>query len=330
MKGEGLETEALRPLPFDCSRRRYFRLPKALLMDAPPPYESTTQFQHLGQILEETGLSVPRIYAADHKHGFLLIEDFGELPYRKAIQQGISEKLLYGETIRALIHLHQHCHPELVSGSHAILSTGSRSKFGMTSKNEEPSQGLPTYTQDFFIKKASLFLEWNDVSFSEKAKEEFKHLWEEAFRHQPHLPYTLTLRDVMVDNLLWLPQRQGWQRCGFIDFQDGSWGPITYDLVSLLEDARRDISPVFAQEMLEIYFEAFPDLLRDDFWASYSLWGAQRTTRILGVFFRQAKREGNRQYLVHIPRLKKILARDLQHPSLKGLRAWFQMYGDLA
>jgi len=275
-------------------------------MDAPPTHESTTQFQFLGQILEDAGLSVPRIYAADHEHGFLLIEDFGDLPYRKAIQQGISEKLLYGETIQALVHLHQ-----------------------QTSTNEEFSQELPTYTQDLFLKNASLFLEWNETSFSEHAKEEFKNLWVEAYHQQPQLPYTLTLRDVMVDNLLWLSDRHGFHRCGFIDFQDGSWGPITYDLVSLLEDARRDISSAFAQEMLEIYFGAFPALSRDDFLASYYLWGAQRTTRILGVFFRQAKREGNLQYLVHIPRLRKILARDLQHPSLQGLWNWFQAYGGL-
>jgi len=279
-------------------------------MDAPPPHESTTQFQHLGQVLQDAGLSVPRIYAADHEHGFLLIEDFGDLPYRKAIEQGMSEKLLYTEAIQALIHLHRECRPE--------------------SKNGPLSQGLPTYTQDLFIKNACLFLEWNDASFSEKAKEEFKNLWEDAYCQQPHLPYTLTLRDVMVDNLLWLSDRQGFQRCGFIDFQDGSWGPVTYDLVSLLEDARRDISPSFAKEMLEIYFQAFPNLSRDDFWASYSLWGAQRTTRILGVFFRQAKREGNTQYLAHIPRLRKILERDFQHPSLQGLNAWFQAYGRLA
>ena len=77
----------------------------------------------------------------------------------------------------------------------------------------------------------------------------------------------------MVDNLLWLPLRQGFKRCGFIDFQDALWGPISYDLVSLLEDARRDISPGFAKRMLEIYFKAFPDLSREDFWASYSFGG---------------------------------------------------------
>ncbi len=275
-------------------------------MDAPPPHESTTKFQVLGQILKDAGLSVPHVYAADHTNGFLLIEDFGDLPYRKALHQGMSEKLLYAETMGALVHLHA-----------GVLPTSSN------------DNSLPTYTQELFVNNACLFLDWNDQSFSETAQTDFKDLWTEAYQNQPCLPSTLTLRDVMVDNLLWLAGRSGFQRCGFIDFQDGAWGPITYDLVSLLEDARRDVCPSFAQEMLDIYFEAFPALSRDDFFTSYYLWGAQRTTRILGVFVRQAKREGNTQYLAHVPRLKKILERDLQDPSLQPLRTWFQAYGGL-
>jgi aminoglycoside/choline kinase family phosphotransferase len=189
---------------------------------------------------------------------------------------------------------------------------------------------IPTYTQELFIKNASLFLDWSEIPFSESAQEEFKGLWKEAYLHQPQLPHTLTLRDVMVDNLLWLSDREGFQRCGFIDFQDGSWGPITYDLVALLEDARRDISPSFAREMLEIHFAAFPTLSRDDFWASYYLWGAQRTTRILGVFFRLAKRDGKVHYLTHVPRLWKTLKRDLEHSSLHAIGDWFRLYGGLA
>jgi len=155
----------------------------------------------------------------------------------------------------------------------------------------------------------------------------FKEVWESAYQNQPSIHHSLMMRDVMVDNLLWLPSRQGFKRCGFIDFQDGTWGPALYDLVSLLEDARRDISPGFAKEMLKIYFEAFPDLSQENFWASYSLWGAQRSTRILGVFSRLAKRDGKPQYLSHLPRLWKYLERDLCHSNLKEVRKWFQAYG---
>lgn len=304
LRREGLEKEPVTPLPVDASGRRYFRLSGALLMDAPPAHENTAQFDYIAQILKEVGLSVPHIYVADHTHGFLLLEDFGDLPYRQAIQQGVCEKLLYGEAVGALGWLHS-----------------------CLSRIEEVV--VPTYTLDLFLKNAGLFLEWTDFSFSEKAKDDFKDLWEEAYLNQPFLPQTLVLRDVMVDNLFWLPSRQGVKRCGFIDFQDATWGPITYDLVSLLEDARRDISPSFAADMVDIYLQNFPDLSRDDFFASYALWGAQRTTRILGVFSRLAKRDGKPHYLSHVPRLWTIIERDLQHPSLQGLRKWFEVYGGL-
>ncbi len=304
LRSAGLEKETVIPLPMDASTRRYFRLPSALLMDAPPPHEGTAQFDYIAQILKEVGLSVPHIYAADHTHGFLLLEDFGDLAYRHAIHQGVCEKLLYSEAIGALGVLHS-----------SLLTI------------EELS--VPAYTLDLFLKNACLFLEWTDFSFSESAKDDFKDLWEEAYLNQPLLPQTLALRDVMVDNLFWLPNRQGMKRCGFIDFQDAARGPITYDLVSLLEDARRDIAPSFAADMLDIYLQNFPDLSRNDFFASYALWGAQRTTRILGVFSRLAKRDGKPHYLAHVPRLWKTIERDLQHPSMQGLRKWFEAYGGL-
>ena len=128
----------------------------------------------------------------------------------------------------------------------------------------------------------------------------------------------------MVDNLLWIPGQTGFKRCGFIDFQDGVWGPITYDLVSLLEDARRDITPHFGREMAERYLKAFSELDQHDFWTSYNLWGAQRCTKILGIFSRLSKRDNKPQYLAHLPRVKRILERNLSHPSLKALQQWFQ------
>lgn len=300
LKREGLHKAPVTSLPVDASKRRYFRLPNALLMDAPPPDEKTAPFEFIAELLNDVGLSVPRIYASDHTHGFLLIEDFGDLLYSRALEDGVCEKLLYGETINALIHLHQQV--------------------------SENMANFPPYNSDVFLREAEVFTEWYGLSLSEKEIEDFKDIWADAFKSQPILPESFVMRDVLVDNLLWLPIRQGFNRCGFIDFQDAVWGPISYDLVSLLEDARRDISPQFAQEMLEIYFEAFPDLSREDFWASYSLWGAQRCTKILGVFSRLAKRDGKPKYLAHLPRVKRILARDLQHPSLKNIRQWFDTY----
>lgn len=269
-----------------------------LLMDAPPPHESTHNFQTMADLLRAVGLSVPQIYGADHEHGFLLVEDFGELTYRKALQMGYSEPLLYEEVMKALIHLHQHA--------------------------LENKSNLPLYSLDLFLKEAEIFLEWYDLDISPQAQEDFKGLWTHAYEHQPPIPQSIILRDVLADNLMWLPDRKNFERCGFLDFQDGVWGPVTYDLVSLLEDARRDISLQFGKQMVAIYFQAFPHLDPENFWASYHLWGAQRCTKILGIFSRLAKRDGKTHYLTHLPRVKMILERDLAHPTLRAVQLWYK------
>ncbi len=303
LKKEGFENQPLIPLPVDASKRRYFRLPQALLMDAPPPHEKTDSFVFIAKMLNKVGLSVPLIYASDPTHGFLLIEDLGELTYRKSLERGLSEELLYKEALRGLSHLHQNM--------------------------IQNKDNFPLYTLDAFLTETEVFLEWYGLDLSEKTKKDFRHMWQEAYENQPSLPQSFVMRDVLIDNLLWLPSREEGRRCGFIDFQDCLWGPITYDLVSLLEDARRDITPQFARESLEIYFRAFPHLSREELWESYSLWGAQRSTKILGVFSRLAKRDGKSHYLSHLPRVWKILERDLQHPSLKDVRQWFHVYAGL-
>ncbi len=296
LKAHGLEQATLLPLPGDASGRRYFRLPNALLMD--DPSDDTVQFQFIADVLQGCGLSVPQIYEADHLNGFLLIEDWGDQSYRKALEQ-IPEKTLYETTIRSLIHLHQNL--------------------------SEPVVGIPFYDSNLFLEKASLFTEWYEDPLSETAKADFKQLWESAYHNQPQVPHSLALRDVMVDNLIWLPKRSGMNKSGFIDFQDGSWNPITYDLFSLLQDARRDVDPVLADDLLELYINSFPNLDPKDFYASYALWGAQRTTRIIGTFYRLARRDRKPQYLRYIPRLKDTLEICFSHPNLWELRDWFKM-----
>lgn len=298
LQKNGLEDEECLPLPSDASGRQYSWFSHALLMDAPPPHEDTKAFEHIARLLLEVGLSTPKIYAADHLNGFLLLEDFGDLTYRHALEEGISEALLYEEAINALVHLHK--------------------------EMRRNTTGLPSYDRTLFLDRASLFTMWYDLPFSVQAKADFLGLWEEAFQNQPPVPQRLILRDVMIDNLFWLPKREGFRRCGFIDHQDARWGPVSYDLVSLLQDARRDVSGALAREMIRIYLKAFPRLSREDFMASYALWGAQRNTRILGVFSRLARRDGKDNYLQYIPRVWKYLEQNLAHPSLAALRKWFE------
>lgn len=297
LEKHGLEEEELLPLPADASKRRYFLLSHTLIMDAAPPHEDTKAFENITNLLQEAGLTVPKIYAADHKNGFMLLEDFGDLTYRKALEDGHDELLIYKEVINALAHLHE--------------------------KVKKNTTKLPSYSLDLFLDRASLFIQWSDLPLSQGTKEDFIGLWTEAFKNQPAVPQSIMMRDVMVDNLFWLPKKEGHKRSGFIDYQDARWGPVTYDLVSLLEDARRDVAPDLAQSLLKVYFARFPKLSPEDFMGSYCLWGAQRSTRILGVFSRLAKRDGKPKYLEHVPRVWAYLERDLQHPSLRGLKRWF-------
>lgn len=298
LQQQGLENEKPIALPCDASPRRYFSLSHCLVMDAAPLHEDTRTFENITNLLDDMSLTVPKIYAGDHENGFLLIENFGDLSYRRALDNGYKEPLIYEEVINALAHLHK--------------------------EMPENKAKLLTYDFELFLDRACLFTEWYDVPLSKDAKDDFVGLWTEAYRNQPKIPQRLILRDVMMDNLFWLPERHGHQRCGFIDYQDARWGPVTYDLVSLLEDARHDVSPAFAKDMLRVYFTHFPKLSQEDFMASYSLWGAQRSTRILGLFSRLAKRDGKTHYLNHIPRIWAYLERDLNHPSLKSLKAWFK------
>jgi aminoglycoside/choline kinase family phosphotransferase len=306
LKQEGLDKHDLIPVAADWSQRRYFRLPHAILMDAPPPGEGTPQFEKVATLLKSTKLSIPEIYAVDHTHGFLLLEDFGDLTYRQALQQGEDEPTLYKEVVMSLAHLHEQSFPKDKAGD------------------------IPTYGLELFLEKVNLFLEWAPFSFSKTAKQDFLGLWEEAYNNQPTLPQSLMLRDVMVNNLFWLPERKEFQRCGFIDFQDASWGPLSYDLVSVLEDIRRDdLPPSFIHTIIEGYLKIFPAIPPEEFWDSYFLWGAQRTTRIIGTFYRLVKRDGRELDRAYLPRLWRLLYRHLTSSPLKGLSAWFKAQGIL-
>ncbi len=137
------------------------------------------------------------------------------------------------------------------------------------------------------------------------------------------VPDCLVLLDYHVDNLMLLDDRQGIAACGLLDFQDARIGPVSYDVVSLLEDARRDIPPALAEEMRARYLQAFPALEREAFRDSYDVLGAQRAAKIIGIFTRLSRRDGKDQYLRHIPRVWGILEADIERPALAPVKAWF-------
>jgi aminoglycoside/choline kinase family phosphotransferase len=148
-------------------------------------------------------------------------------------------------------------------------------------------------------------------------------LWRDLLKPARAVPETLVLRDYHIDNLMLLKGRTGVASCGVLDFQDAVVGPASYDLVSLLEDARRDIAPDMAAAMYRRYEAAFPRADRDALAASYAVMGAQRNAKIVGIFTRLCVRDGKRGYLAHIPRVWRLLEGDLKHPALAPMRGWF-------
>ena len=289
------------PLEGDASFRRYFRIrrgdDRAMLMDAPPPHEDPRPFLHVGKWLGDNGLRAPRIYAENADRGLVLIEDFGHDRMRDWLDDNpAEERRAYADAIDALVALHR-C----------------------------PPGPFDPYSLETYLKEVSLFPDW----FCPAAGIEvdgmgFLAAWREALaplllRQQPGVT---VLRDYHAENIMLLGERGEYTgEQGLIDFQDALVGHPAYDLVSLLQDARRDVSTDLESEMLDRYRQAMaPDA---EFEADYARLGAQRNAKIVGIFARLWKRDDKPRYLAMIPRVWEAMERDLAHPALEPVARWF-------
>jgi aminoglycoside/choline kinase family phosphotransferase len=299
---------ARRRLAGDASFRRYERITgpqgRAMLMDAPPPQEDVRPFLTVAGHLRELGYSAPAILAEDRDAGLLLLEDFGDDTFTRLLAAGADETQLYTLAVDVLIDLHRQPSATAID--------------------------LPPYDEDRLLTEAALLTDWYlpavGLAPSAGAREAYLQHWRTAFRVFAALPPALVLRDYHVDNLMRLAGRGGVAACGLLDFQDAVLGPPAYDLVSLLEDARRDVTPAVVAAMLARYHAAFPRGDRAGFTAAYAVLGAQRNAKIVGIFTRLMARDGKPHYLAHIPRVWRLLEGDLAHPALAELRTWFERY----
>ena len=298
---------AVVPLQGDASFRRYFRLSgpggRAMLMDAPPPQEDVRPFQNIAAILAGLDLSAPLIHAADAQAGFLLLEDLGDATYTRLIAAGHDEAALYrlaGDTIATL-------HDRF-----ALANTDS----------------VAPYDDAVFLREAALLADWylpevNGSPTRDSVREDYLARWAAILPNARNVPESLILRDYHIDNLMLLPDRPGVRACGLLDFQDALIGPVTYDIGSLIEDARRDVSPAVADAVIERYLSARAAIDRDAFARSVAILGAQRHAKVIGIFCRLMRRDGKPVYLKHLPRLWRLLERQLAHPALAPIRDWF-------
>lgn len=322
----------------DASTRRYERLRRegggtAILMKAPaskdgPPVRQGRTYGEIAKLaqniepfvafsrgLRARGFSAPEIYSADLHNGLLLIEDLGTdgIAFGDPLQP---DEERYGAAVDLLAMLHLQQLPP-------ALSIAPRFEYE-----------IPRYDLDAFLIEAELLLDWylpyRGVKTQDAtAREIFRALWRDALVDTLHGPVTWVMRDYHSPNLLWLPERSGVQRVGLLDFQDGLLGPPAYDVASLLMDARCDIPDEMEVRLLSRYAMTMapndPSFDPAAFAKHYVTMGAQRATKILGIFARLDMRDRKPQYLRHIPRVWNYLTRTLEHPSLSALKAWFSI-----
>jgi aminoglycoside/choline kinase family phosphotransferase len=294
-------------LAADASFRRYDRLDfagkPAVLMDAPPPKEDVRPFVKIARYLTGLGYSAPKILAEDDEAGLLLLEDLGDATFTRLMNAGEAELPLYEMATDLLIDLH---------------------------RRKLTIEGVAPYDRDKLLTEVSLLTDWYapavGIELDHAAKCAYLAAWSEVLPLAFGVPDHLVLRDFHVDNLMRLDGRSGLAACGLLDFQDALIGPVTYDLVSLFEDARRDLDPATRAAGRQRYLDAFPDLDRAAFDASWAILAAQRHAKVIGIFTRLCKRDGKPRYLGHIPRIWGLLERAVRHPGLKPIKVWFDAH----
>ena len=313
----GWDNVVIYPIPSDASQRRYFRITKGdeakdsyecvMLMDAPPEFEDVGPFLKIARHLKNLGFSAPDIIGAIEADGFLLLEDLGENTFTFSLNTGMDETKLYALAVDALVRLHQ-----------------------MDADKTAPDWLAP-YSNEKLLAEAALFPDWYMPAvglddLNQKERDDFDAAWLNVLDGIDANTQTLVLRDFHVDNLVLMEEREGIAACGLLDFQDAVIGHPAYDLMSLLEDARRDINPQLKAEMLTRYHSGIGTKNIESFNSAFAILAANRHAKVIGIFTRLFVRDNKPVYLVHIDRVWKLLEQSLAHPALAPVNAWFKKY----
>jgi aminoglycoside/choline kinase family phosphotransferase len=265
--------------------------------------------------LRQHGFSAPEIYASDLDQGLLILEDLGDqgvvggdppAPIEQCYQTGVD----------VLVALHRLALADTPPVAPEIIHT------------------IPPYDLDALMIEVELLIDWympyRGAAVTAAARDKFLSLWRAALAPIVEAPKTWVLRDFHSPNLLWLPDRDGIAQLGILDFQDAVMGPAAYDLASLLQDARVDVTDEMEIELLGRYARARrandPNFDLAGFLTLYATLAAQRASKILGIFARLDRRDGKPQYLRHLPRVWNYLQRSLALPQLTGLDVWYRMH----
>ncbi len=343
VKGAGWGDASIEGFPGDASSRRYFRLTRgpdfAVLQDAPRGAETPVEpdgasvadrralgynalarlagsepaaFACLSNELVIRGFSAPKILAADLDAGLLLLEDFGAGVYANIIANDPElEAPLYEAAVDCLADLY-------------------RSSFPAKMQFRDATWWVRDYDEAALLTETHLFLDWyvadKGVQIDARARSTWDVIWTSLFTAlDAHAP-GLALRDFHAENLFWLPDRTTAAKVGLIDFQDGLFVHPAYDLVSFLEDARRDVSPDLVDGLIDRFFDHAKLSNPEAFRRAYAVLGAQRNAKILGIFVRLAERDGKPSYRDLIPRVHAHFRKNLEDNAFADLRAWFELY----
>jgi tRNA threonylcarbamoyl adenosine modification protein YjeE len=276
--------------------------------------EDVRPFVAMAGALRERGFSAPEVLARDMRTGLLLLEDLGSEP---VLVDGAPDPARYMAAVEALAALHAMELP---------------SRLPLPDGSEHVIQG---YEPDVMGIELELMLDWylpyrGKSGLAASARGVFLHTWAAVLGEAMAERRTWTLRDYHSPNLIWLPEREGLARIGIIDFQDALMGHPAYDVVSLLQDARVDVDEMLEIRLLGHYArlrrEADPGFDMAAFARAYAIMGAQRNTKILGIFARLNQRDGKPQYVAMLPRIERYVVRCLNHPVLADLKVWYETH----
>ena len=281
----------------DASFRSYYRIffqeKTFILMFAPPTHEDVKPFIKIDEILVNNGFHAPKILAKNIDLGFILLEDFGDETYSKALQKNIADEyFLYEKACDALIEI-----------------------------QKIPLQNINIlhYNHATLFREVMLFIDWylpwKNHQISLQQIQDYKFHWIELFDKLSKNNQALVLRDFHADNLMVLNNANGFEAVGLLDFQDALIGSCAYDLLSLLEDARRDVDEKNKQKLFD-YFISKANYNREDFLVDYEIISLQRNIKILGIFARLSLRDGKNHYINFIPRVKGFVEERIDKTNL--------------
>jgi tRNA threonylcarbamoyl adenosine modification protein YjeE len=301
---------------------------RRILMDWPPrpqgpavldgkPYpkvahiaEDAYPFVALAGVLREHGFATPEVYQVDYEQGILLIEDLGSEGVLNGEGRPIAER--YGESVGCLAHLHGLAIPQdiPVTPSHV--------------------HHIPDFDRTAMKMETRLLLDWHlpwkrGEPASEAERQEYLAIWDGLIDILETAEKNLLLRDFHSPNIIWRPHEHGLKRIGIIDFQDAMIGPTSYDLASIVQDARVTIDSPLRDQLMHDYLAlrrrqaSFDEL---NFLRSWAIMSAQRNCKLAGLWVRLEQRDGKRGYLRHMPRTLSYLRTALEHEALAPLRDW--------